>query len=321
MKLFYFSLVLIFSCIQSTFGQLRVISLSPNTTAIIYDLMQLTPAQNITKLIATIDYPNAPAYYEAFEHVGRFQALDINKILTLNPDVVITWKNQTPPSIIELLQRFGLTVKIFNAETLSQLGESFKDIAKTIGLAENGIRLYRAFLGKLATIKAKQHKSINHSMTKRVFFQISNKPIFTIGGVGILNEVIEFCGGENVFKSIPQVSFEVSPSAVLMANPDMIIQLSDHVMSTENSPWYAWSFLKAVQSQQVFYLPASIISQYSPSIITGIQKICELMSDQLSQVIESYLKCSSALCLDEVILFPNKHTLSKVGYISDIRGN
>ena len=204
-----------------------------------------------------------------------------------------------------------MTVKIFNAETLNELGESFKAIANTIGLAQNGIKLHQQFHKKLTVIKQKRQKYLNHT-AQRVFFQISSKPMFTIGGTGILNDVIALCGGQNIFQAVHQTSFEVNRSAVLMANPDIIIQLSDNAISTKDSPWSAWPFLKAIQSGQLFYLPSAIISQYSPSMIIGVQAICSLLSDQKSKIIESYLKCTTNLCLHDAILFPKKHQLSTV---------
>ncbi|WP_440651954.1 ABC transporter substrate-binding protein [Cysteiniphilum sp. 19S12-1] len=263
-----------------------VVSLSPNTTAIIHDVIEEAAKEQAksvinTKLIGSIYYAGQPKYYENYQNIGSFQALNVEKIISLKPDLVITWAGQTQPQVIALLQRFGIKVAIFNADNLESLAASFADIGVSIQLKNAGIALQKSFLSKLwtitkqksATLVLKQHKPT-------VLLQLSTQPIFVAGGSGVLNDIVTQCGGVNVFKDIDKVSFQTTINAIVERNPNVIIMLSNTAKwhSDKTSMWQRWQDLQAVKNKQVFQLPSNRISQFSPQILSGVKNICDILS-------------------------------------------
>ncbi|WP_162902179.1 ABC transporter substrate-binding protein [Facilibium subflavum] len=261
------------------FGNLRVISLSPNTTEIIHEIISLVPksqSKSSAHLVGSITYPGQPAYYQNLENIGSFQALNIEKILNLKPDLVITWQYQTPQQTLVLLKRFGIKVKVFQADNLQTLAKSFVRIGQVIGLKKQGQALAKQFSQALLAIRPK-----NFKIQPKVFLQLSNRPVFTIGGQGILNDIIEFCGGKNIFSKVNQISFEVNPAAILEYNPDFIIQtgsVSQNMFQRNaQSTWQKWPMLAAVKHKHIFVISGDSIAQYSLKIITGITQICDIL--------------------------------------------
>lgn len=283
---FVLALLPLQSLYANTTKVFTVVSLSPNTTAIIHDVIELAAKESAkdqvnTKLIGSIYYAGQPKYYENYQNIGSFQALNVEKIISLSPDLVITWAGQTQPQVIALLKRFGIKVTVFNAEDLKSLATSFADIGASIQLKTAGIALQKSFLTQLeAIIKHKATASIINHHKPSVLLQLAMQPIFVAGGSGILNDIVMQCGGVNVFKDIDKVSFQTNINAIVERNPNVIIMLSNitkwHIDQT--SMWQRWQDLFAVKNKQVFQLSSDGISQFSPQILTGVKNICDILS-------------------------------------------
>ncbi|WHN65736.1 ABC transporter substrate-binding protein [Cysteiniphilum sp. QT6929] len=273
------------SLYANTIKVFTVVSLSPNTTAIIHDVIEQATKENAkaeinTKLIGSIYYTGQPKYYENYQNIGSFQALNVEKIISLAPDLVITWAGQTQPQVIALLKRFGIKVAIFNAEDLKSLATTFADIGASIQLKNAGIALQQSFVTQLqAIIKHKATASIINHHKPSVLLQLAMQPIFVAGGSGILNDIVVQCGGVNVFKDIDNVSFQTNINAIVERDPSIIIMLSNitkwHIDQT--SMWQRWQDLLAVKNKHVFQLSSDGISQFSPQILTGVKNICDIL--------------------------------------------
>ncbi|WP_440993771.1 ABC transporter substrate-binding protein [Cysteiniphilum litorale] len=282
---FVLSLLPIQSLYANTTKVFTVVSLSPNTTAIIHDVIEQATKENAkaeinTKLIGSIYYAGQPKYYENYQNIGSFQALNVEKIISLSPDLVITWTGQTQPQVIALLERFGIKVVVFNAEDLKSLAASFADIGASIQLKNAGIALQQNFVTQLqAIIKHKATASVVKHHKPRVLLQLATQPIFVAGGSGILNDIVTQCGGVNLFKDMNNVSFQTNINAIIERNPSVIIMLSNitkwHI--DQASMWQHWQDLLAVKNKHVFQLSSNGISQFSPQILTGVKNICDIL--------------------------------------------
>ncbi|GGF88827.1 vitamin B12-binding protein [Cysteiniphilum litorale] len=262
-----------------------VVSLSPNTTAIIHDVIEQATKENAkaeinTKLIGSIYYSGQPKYYENYQNIGAFQALNVEKIISLSPDLVITWTGQTQPQVIALLERFGIKVAVFNAEDIKSLATSFADIGASIQLKNAGTALQQSFVTQLQTIIKHNATPVVKRHKPRVLLQLSTQPIFVAGGSGILNDIVTQCGGVNVFKDIDNVSFQTNINAIVERNPNVIIMLSNITkwFIDQTSMWQRWQDLLAVKNKHVFQLSSDGISQFSPQILTGVKNICDILS-------------------------------------------
>ena len=267
---------------QALFASYKVISLSPNTTEIIYELINQRLDHNNTQLLGSIYYPGQPDFYKKFANVGGFQAINIDKLLKLKPNLVITWQGQTQPQSIALLKRFNIPVKVYCANSLKALSQTFEDIGVDIKMPLSGQYLKNKFNQQLVEIK-KQHKKI--AQPPSILLQIASHPIFVVGGQGILNDIIRFCGGYNVFAQTKKISFETSLPAVVQANPQIVIMLStsQEVVRSKRNMWTKWYLMQAVKSQNIFDLPSVNISQYSPKLTKGVEQVCQILSNTKTQ--------------------------------------
>lgn len=113
----------------------------------------------------------------------------------------------------------------------------------------------------------------------RVFYQVSDVPLFTLNGKQIVSEVIDLCGGKNVFADIPVLAPHVSTEAVLAANPEVIV--STRGMGTENglSGWRRYKMLDAVRYRNLFHMNPDWLDRPGPRMIEGAEMMCRQLDE------------------------------------------
>ena len=180
----------------------RIISLAPHITE------SLFAAGAGDKIVGAVKYSDYPEAAKSILRVGGYPSADLEKIISLKPDLLIAWPSGNNLKQVEKLTAFG--IKVFMSEPRYPL-----DIAKTIqrfgvlaGTEKIADKTSSDFLEHYQLLKT------NYSKKKKlkVFYQIWNKPIMTINGEHLISEIIELCGGENVFSNLkiltPRISFE-----------------------------------------------------------------------------------------------------------------
>jgi iron complex transport system substrate-binding protein len=104
----------------------------------------------------------------------------------------------------------------------------------------------------------------------RVFVQISNDPLFTIGRDSFLTEVLEYAGGSSVTKNVPTAYPKLSKETASALDPDVII-LSDSEDNKEPNAVFKNS--AAVKTRRVYRINADIISRPGPRLVDAIEEI------------------------------------------------
>jgi iron complex transport system substrate-binding protein len=122
----------------------------------------------------------------------------------------------------------------------------------------------------------KQKKQTNISQRKvRVFYQVWAQPLMTLNQDHIISDIIQLCGGEQLFANEKVLVPTVSREAVIKANPEIIFTAVDNQkMTSDWSMWTSFSQLAATKNKAFVDLDGDIISRPSPRIMQGAQKIC-----------------------------------------------
>ena len=107
-----------------------------------------------------------------------------------------------------------------------------------------------------------------------MFYQIWNRPLYTLGGQQIISEAIEVCGGQNVFADLTLAAPQVSIEAVLARDPEVILAGS----GAQLDEWKAWPQLSAVRSGRLLEVPDKGLERPSFQMLRAIRKLCEVMA-------------------------------------------
>ena len=244
----------------------RIISLAPSVTELLFAI----GAES--QVVGVIEYSDFPPEAKTLQVVGRFDLLDIEKILELEPDLIIGWKSGNPRTSIEQLKRLGLSVYLVELNDLPSISTQMESLSKLAGTtieAKEAINHFNQTYKSLVT-------QYSNRESVRTFYQVWESPIITTGGKELMNDIIELCSGENIFKAIDQIAPKVSLEAVIIANPEVIIGSGAGLTRPEwLNDWEIWPSLKAVSEEHVYFIPPDLVQRQTPRTLIGAKQMCE----------------------------------------------
>ena len=244
----------------------RIISLAPHTTELLF------AAGAGDKIIATVEYSNFPETAKKLPRVGSYNKLDMERILSLQPDLIVTWKTRATSTQVEKLQKLGLHVVFTEPRSLTGIAEELKRLGKLVGSEQKASHAANEYLNKLEQLKSKyQGKN-----KLRAFYQIWDKPLMTINGEHLISDVMQLCGLENIFANINNLVPRISEEAVLKQDPQVIIAGGMAKLNSEwVKKWQRWKTLSATRHNALIDINPDIIQRHSPRILQGASELCE----------------------------------------------
>ncbi|HDM8134137.1 vitamin B12 ABC transporter substrate-binding protein BtuF [Vibrio harveyi] len=265
MKNLCFALPLIFSAVSFANEPVqRVISLAPHATEIAY------AAGLGDKLIAVSEMSDYPEQAKDLEKVSNYQGIKLERIIALQPDLVIAWPAGNPAKELDKLKQFGIPIYYSTTGTLEDIAKNIEQLSQYSEKPEVGRKAAEDFRAQLEALKEKYNTEDKVSY----FYQLSEKPIITVAGKNWPSEVFTFCGGKNIFAKgsapYPQVSIE----QVITRQPEVLFT-SRHAMSNDGM-WAEWkSDIPALKNGHVWSLNSDWINRPTPRTLNAITEVCE----------------------------------------------
>jgi len=246
----------------------RIVSLAPSLTEIAY-AAGAGPA-----LVGTVEYSDHPAEARALPRVGDGWSVDVERVMALRPDVVLAWSSGTPQATIERLEAVGLHVVSVPTFRLADVPAALRllgALAGTRSVAEAAAQRFDAEVRRLRGRYA-------GARVLTVFVQIDDQPLYTVGGRHVISEIVELCGGGNVFADLAAVAPQVDVEAVLARNPQVILSTDDTVADPAGA-WRRWPQLAAVRAGTIYSLPADLVARATPRLVDGVARTCAALDD------------------------------------------
>lgn len=245
----------------------KIISLSPAVTESIY----LLEAEDI--LIANTVFCTRPAKAKNKEKVGTLLEINIEKIVSLNPDLILA-SSLTRPKQIEKLKRLGYQVIQFEyAKSFNQICEQFIYLGELIGKKEEAIKIIKEIKIRVQQIK----KTTDLLTKKKVFMQVGVKPLFTVSKDTYINDYIEFAGGINIASDSKAGIY--SREKVFASDPDIIIIVLMGIEGDkEKKIWQNYKSLKAVKNNEIYTIDSYEICSPTPVIfLNALKKLIKII--------------------------------------------
>ena len=249
----------------------RIVSLAPHLTELLF------AAGAGDAVVGVVSYSDYPPEAAQRPHVGDAQNLDVESIVTLQPDLVVAWKSGNPTPQLEQLIQFGIPVFYSEPRRLEDIATNLERLGLLAGSSEPALAAAEKF--RAGTRRLIERYS--HATPVRVFYEIWHQPLMTVGGTHLISQIIRMCGGQNIFADLAALAAAVDREAVLMADPEVIIASG----TTEKRPpwldqWLDWPQLYAVKHKHLYFVPPDLIQRHTPRVLEGAQRLC----DQLQQV-------------------------------------
>ena len=247
----------------------RIITLAPHAAELVY---AAGAGARVVGVMKGSDYPPAAARLPV---IGDVAALDLEKIVMLAPDLIVTWPWTTPAQVAWLRAR-GVAVFEADAHTIDGIAADIERIGTLSGTDAAA----RAAAMQFRTRVARLAHDGRDGVPVRVFYQLSGAPLFTLGGRHLVSQAIERCGGENVFAGLRIPAPQVSVEAVLAATPHAIIAGTDYASRPAwLDAWSRWPALDAVRHHALFVVDANLLHRPGPRFVDGIAQLCGTLAD------------------------------------------
>lgn len=242
----------------------RAVSLAPNLTEMIF---AVGAGDRLVGVTTFCDYP---AEAKSIQKVGDTQTPNIERIISLQPQVVFVSTASQLESFTDVLDERGIAVFVTDAASLDHVFKHLLQLGEIFGTGDQADKLVNDLQDRVARIR----QSTAASEPVRVFLQISNEPLFTIGKDSFVTELISTAGGISVTANVPGGYPRLSKETASAMNPDVII-LSDSDDNKE--PNAAFVNSSAVRSGAIFRIDPDIISRPGPRSVDALESIAKLL--------------------------------------------
>jgi iron complex transport system substrate-binding protein len=201
--------------------------------------------------------------------IGGFSATDCERVAQLRPDLVLCFSDVQAEIAAQLI-RLGCTVLATNQRTLAEIAGAMRLIGGAIGRGPAAEALATEFLGELAALQSSADPS------PRVYFEEWPEPL--ISGIGWVGELIELCGGIDIFAARRGPASRervVQPEEIIAADPDIIIASwcgrPVNLEAIRARPGF--STLRALQDDELHVIASELLLQPGPAVLAGAREL------------------------------------------------
>jgi iron complex transport system substrate-binding protein len=253
----------------------RIITLAPHLSELV------DSAGGSDRLVGVSAFSNFPASVKQLPITSDARSIDLEKMKSLRPDLIIYWRGGTSESQIQSIKKtFNKDVQFIAVEPkkLTDIATDIETIGKSLGTESVAKKNADALRLKIAELNTKQQSANQKNISERkvrVFYQVWAQPLMTLNQDHIIGDIIQRCGGEQLFANEKVLVPTVSREAVIKANPEIIFTAVDSTkINTDWSMWSSFPQLAATKNRGFIDLDGDIISRPSPRIMQGAEKIC-----------------------------------------------
>jgi iron complex transport system substrate-binding protein len=244
----------------------RVVSLAPHVTELLF------AAGGGDRIVGTVNFSDYPVAARSIPRVGDNRQVDIERVLALKPDLLVVWRHNAASRQMEQLRKLGIPLYYSESHKLEDIPDAVLKLGKLMGTTqaaeENATELRRQL--HALTLQYRNRPSV------RVFYQVWDKPLFTLNERHIVSDAIRVCGGENIFAKLPMTAPNIGAEAVLKENPEAIVSGDRRDRDTSGIEiWKKYPSMLAVSRGNLFALDADLINRSGPRILAGAAELCE----------------------------------------------
>ena len=251
----------------------RVICLTAETTEILFALGVGE------KIVGVSGYTVRPAEARLKEKVAAFTSIRLDKIRTLQPDLIFAFSDLQKDIVRELTGE-GYNVFVTNQRSLQEVGETILAVGRLLGLETKSKELCTKFFTELEEL---QKKASAFSRRLRVYFEEWDEPL--ISGIRWVGELIRLLGGEDIFEELEEGKVarqrRVDPEEVIRRNPEVILAswCGKKVQVEKIRSRTGWVKIEAVKRNQIYEIKSADILQPGLSLLYGARQIFEIFSE------------------------------------------
>lgn len=250
----------------------RIISLAPSHTEILFELGL---GENVVGVTTYCDYPEQA---KTKEKVGDSATVNVEKIIELNPDLVVQYGSGNEESN-KRIRDAGITILSYEPESIDEVIALIKRIGDITNTRMPATMITVDMMSKKDYIVNR----VNEAEKEKVFYEVWNEPLMAAGPGSFLDELITLGGGDNIAKDAQGAYAQFDLEQMIERNPDVYITAKDSEDKTVESikSRQGYDVINAIKNDRVYILEPNIISRPGPRIVDGLELMAKSIHPEL----------------------------------------
>ncbi|MFQ5900107.1 MAG: cobalamin-binding protein [Thermodesulfobacteriota bacterium] len=249
----------------------RIVSLAPHITEILFAIGLKEQVVGVTQFS---DYPDEA---KSRAIVGSYINLNLEKIVALKPDLIISTSDGNPKENIDRLTSTGLPVFVISPlEDIDAIIGSILTIGRISMREIEAERLVHTMKGRIGNVMSR----LKGVRPRSVFYQLGDNPLMTAGENTFINSLIEMAGGRNIAGGHKVRYPRFSMEEVLASSPEVIIisSMADKTVSDKAlKKWERWKDIQAVKNGEIHFINPDLIHRPGPRIVEGFEGLARMI--------------------------------------------
>jgi len=249
----------------------RAITLAPHITELIY------AAGAGQSIVATVNSSDYPPEASQLPRIGDGLHVSLEKALLLAPDVVIGWQEGGAAQVLmPHLQEARIPLLFSQPQSLDEIAGELQRFGRLFGTSDTADRMAAQLRARLDDLR--QHYSQRSPV--RVFVQIGDPPLYTVGNDALLHDALQICGAVNIYADAQLPALQVGREHVIMQQPELIIApVTDAKRLEEIRQNWSRLNIKAAQAGHVHGLHPDLLFRPGPRLIDGVTAVCRIVDE------------------------------------------
>lgn len=255
-----------------------IISLAPSNTEVLFFV------EGGDTLIGRTEYCNYPEEVSDVESIGGYYDPDKERVVVLNPDVVLATDMHVSTGDVEWLESQGLTVVVLSPTDMDGIMDNIRMVGTLVGNADIAEQKVAELEERIDYI-TEQTATFDEAEKPRALHVTWHDPLWTVGTDNFLNTVIEMAGGVNIFTDVSG-DVQVDIEQAVTRNPQVITVVGSHGSDTgsydyivaEDSPF---NETDAYLNDRVFMVDADVVSRPGPRIVDALELFAEFFYPEI----------------------------------------
>lgn len=249
----------------------RIISVAPSITEIIYALGK------DDKLVGRTDYDDYPEQVNEVESVGSITNPNVEKIIELNPDVVIA-SAHFKEDVAKKLEDLGIKIVVFyDANDISGAYDAINSMGQIVNAQDSAQELVDSMKIKIDEIKEK----VQGQEAPKVYYVVGFGQYgdYTATGETFIAQMIEIAGGDNIAKDASDWMYSLEK--IIEHDPEYIIVSKNYGMKDGFTTTDGYKELTAVKNNKVIEIDDNLLNRQGPRLAEGIETLAEIFHPDL----------------------------------------
>ncbi len=218
---------------------------------------------------------NYPEKAKSRPKVGSYISIDFERIISLHPDLIIGTGAGNTREMVDRLEKLGVPTFVIFPKNFRSILQSIEHIGEIVDRKREAHMV-------IETMRKRSQRVVHLTQglpRPKVFIQIGDAPIVTVGKGSFADDLIHLAGGENIAGNETERYPRLGIEEILRRSPEIIVISSMNPNGDYQKilqQWGNWKIIPAVKNGRIYLIDSDLIDRPSPRIIEGLEELARM---------------------------------------------